>query len=174
MEALLLTDINIIFGLSIFIDLFPRVADAALKAPHIPERMKQGLYSANLAPGKKEEELTDHAIIVGFGLNGKTISKVAHVSGIPYIILDMNPETVMKERLCDENICFGDATGILILEHVSVEKARVLVIGISDPLDTRKIIGLARRMNPNIYIYIYHNKDTFLERDGSFVRNRSG
>jgi CPA2 family monovalent cation:H+ antiporter-2 len=137
---------------SIVIDLSPRVADAALKAPHIPERMKQGLYSANLAPGKKEEELKDHAIIVGFGLNGKTISRVARETGIPYIILDMNPETVMKERQYDDNICFGDATDVLILEHVSLEKARVLVIGISDPLDTRKIVSLAKKMNPNIYI----------------------
>jgi CPA2 family monovalent cation:H+ antiporter-2 len=137
---------------SIVIDLSPRVADAALKAPHIPERMKQGLYAAKLAPGKKEEELNDHAIIVGFGFNGKTISKAARASGIPYIILEMNPDTVKRERSMGENICFGDATQYSIMKHVSVEKARVLVIGISDPLATRKIIDIARRMNPNIYI----------------------
>lgn len=137
---------------SIVIDMSPRVADMALKAPHIPERMKQGLYAAKLAPGKKEEELKDHAIIVGFGFNGRTISKAARATGIPYIILEMNPDTVKREKSMGENICFGDATQYSIMQHVSVEKARVLVIGISDPLATRKIIDLARRMNPNIYI----------------------
>lgn len=137
---------------SIVIDMSPRVADAALKAPHIPERMKHGLYAAKLAPGKEEEELKDHAIIVGFGFNGRTISKATRASGIPYVILEMNPETVKREKAKGENICFGDATHHSILEHVSIKKARVLVIGISDPLATRKIVGLAKRMNPNIYI----------------------
>ncbi|WP_321420422.1 cation:proton antiporter [uncultured Methanomethylovorans sp.] len=137
---------------SIVIEMSPRVADMAQKAPHIPERMKQGLYAAKLAPGKKEEELSDHAIIVGFGFNGKTISKAARASGIPYVILEMNPDTVKKERAMGENICFGDATQYSIMQHVSIAKARVIVIGISDPLATRKIIDLARKMSPNVYI----------------------
>lgn len=132
------------------IQLAPRIADAILKIP-IPVKLKNGLYSIKIKSMEKNN-LQDHVIIVGFGFNGKTISNVTKESEIPYIVLEMNPETVKNEKAKGENIIFGDASQVSILEHVNISKARVLVIGISDPLATRKIIDLARHLNPNIYI----------------------
>lgn len=95
--------------------------------------------------------LEDHLIIIGFGISGKHLAHVASESGISYEILEMNPETVKRYR-DKEPIFHGDATQPVVLEHLGVEKARVLAIIISDPAAVRAITVEARKMNPNICI----------------------
>lgn len=110
-------------------------------------------------PKKKEtedepeasNELEDHLVIIGFGISGKHLAHVAKESHIPYTILEMNPETVKRYR-GKEPISQGDATQPIVLEHLGVEKARVMAIIISDPAAVRAITIEARRMNPNLYI----------------------
>lgn len=101
--------------------------------------------------GSESCPLEDHLIIVGFGISGKHLAHVAHESGIPYTILEMNPETVHRYH-GKEPISHGDATQPVVLEHLGVEKARVLAIIISDPAAVRAITIEARRLNPNLYI----------------------
>lgn len=100
---------------------------------------------------KRQDGLEDHLIIVGFGISGKHLAQVAHESGIPYTILEMNPETVRRYR-GKEPIAQGDATQPVVLEHLGAERARVLAIIISDPAAVRAITIEARRLNPNLYI----------------------
>ncbi|MCR5815127.1 MAG: cation:proton antiporter [Desulfovibrio sp.] len=97
------------------------------------------------------EGLEDHLIIVGFGISGKHLASVAKKSSIPYIILEMNPETVEKNRKL-EPILHGDAQEPMVLEHLGVTKARIMAIVISDPSAVRAITTEARRMNPNLFI----------------------
>lgn len=105
---------------------------------------------------KEEEEtpacpLEDHLIIIGFGISGKHLAHVARESRIPYTVLEMNPETVTRYK-DKEPIAHGDASQPVVLEHLGVEKARVLAIIISDPAAVRAITIEARRLNPNLYI----------------------
>jgi len=98
--------------------------------------------------------MKDHLIIVGYGLNGRVLAKAARVGGIPYVVIDMNPETVRREREAGENIFFGDATNSTILAYANIEQARILVIVINDPVSTRAITRLARQMNPGLFILV--------------------
>lgn len=111
-----------------------------------------GLYSKSMEPVKKDEELRDHLIIVGYGFNGKTMSNAAKTAGIPYVIIETNPETVRHEREHGERIYYGDATHEVVLDSANIKSARVLVVGISDFIATRNIIDVAKRTNPEIYI----------------------
>ena len=40
----------------------------------------------------------DHVVIVGFGLNGRNLAKVLREAEIPYVILEMNSDTVREMR----------------------------------------------------------------------------
>jgi CPA2 family monovalent cation:H+ antiporter-2 len=91
-------------------------------------------------------------IIVGFGLNGRNLTKAAAIAGLEYIVLEMNPITVKNEKQKGEPIYFGDASNEAILEFASVKKAKILVIAISDPTSTRAIIAQAKNINPDLYI----------------------
>ncbi|MDD4249144.1 MAG: cation:proton antiporter, partial [Methanosarcina sp.] len=116
-------------------------------------KLVQGIYSEPLdAEEQADPQLTDHLIIVGFGFSGKTVSKAAKAAGIPYIIIEMNPETVKQEKTKGEKIQYGDATFGAVLEHTGIKNARVLVIGISDAAVTMKIVEKAKELNPNICV----------------------
>jgi CPA2 family monovalent cation:H+ antiporter-2 len=99
-----------------------------------------------------EESLQDHLVIVGFGINGRNLARAARVAGIPYVVLETNPETVRRERAEGENVFFGDASYPAILQHAGVEQARILVTAISDPGSTRRIVELGKQMNPGIFV----------------------
>lgn len=96
----------------------------------------------------------DHVIIIGFGLNGRNLAKVLREAEIPYIVLEMNSDTVREMRKKGEPIHYGDGTSREILHRMGVERARLLVIAISDPISTRRIVSIARHANPNMYIIV--------------------
>lgn len=96
----------------------------------------------------------DHVIIIGFGLNGRNLARVLKSAGIPYIVLELNAETVRRMKKKGEPIYYGDGTSVEILNKMGISKARMLVIAISDPLSTRRIVSIAKKENPDIYIIV--------------------
>ncbi|MCX7794091.1 MAG: monovalent cation:proton antiporter-2 (CPA2) family protein [Thermodesulfovibrionales bacterium] len=96
----------------------------------------------------------DHVVIIGFGLNGRNLARVLREAGIPYVILDMNIDTVMEMKKRGEPIYYGDGTSKEILEKLGVKRAKILVIAISDPVSTRAIVSIARQENPSLFIIV--------------------
>lgn len=97
---------------------------------------------------------TDHVIIIGFGLNGRNLARVLKESKIPYVILEMNNITVLEFKKKGEPIYYGDGTSIDVLHALGIDRARVLVIAISDPSATRRIVSLVRNENQKINIIV--------------------
>ncbi len=128
------------------------IADLAMRLP-VPERLRAGLYPmVERRPSIRDLHLKDHIIIVGFGLNGRNVARAAKIARIPYVAVEMNPETIRSERGRGEPIYYGDATQEVVLERTRIKEARVLIIVISDPGAIRKVCVLARQLNPNVYI----------------------
>ncbi len=100
------------------------------------------------------EKVRDHVVIIGFGLNGRNVAKVLRASGIAYRIIELNAEAVREARAEGEPISYGDSTRREVLHQAGVERARVLVIAISDPTASRHIVNLARQMHPGLRIVI--------------------
>jgi len=126
----------------------PRFADAVGRW-RLPGALKRGFAFE----GRPEPQaLRGHLIIVGFGLNGRNLAHAAKRAGIPYVILEMNPETVRKEKRSGEPISYGDATHDAVLQQAGIEQARVMVVAISDPAATRRITAAARTLNPSLHI----------------------
>lgn len=125
---------------------------------HFGKLHPEKLHSDKSYPGSgkievgEELKLNDHLIIVGYGFNGRTVSKAAKTAGIPYIIIEINPEIVRREKARGERIYYGDATYEAVMEHAGIRDARILVIGISDPAATRKTVKMVKHLNPNIHI----------------------
>jgi len=134
------------------IGLAPRLADFALRLP-LPKKLKRGFFPLPAVGGfDRPDKLRDHLIIVGFGLNGKNLARAARKAGIPYVIIETNPETVREQKKAGEPIFYGDATHDPVLEHAGIKHARVIVLVISDAAATRRITSVARRLCPRIRI----------------------
>ena len=98
--------------------------------------------------------LGNHVIIVGYGLNGQNLARVLKEVGIPFCILEMNPDLVYEARGRGEAVSFGDGSRSEILEQARIQDARVLVIAISDPTATAQIVSLARRLRNDLTIIV--------------------
>jgi len=125
-----------------------KLADGLLLLP-LPERLKNRSHALSTAPSKSWR---DHLIIVGYGVNGRNVARSAKAKGIPFVIVEMDPEIVSYEGKIGEPIYYGDATQENVLQHVNVREARVMVIAISDPEATRRIVEVARRLNFDLFI----------------------
>lgn len=97
---------------------------------------------------------TGHVIIVGYGLNGRNLARVLREVDVPHRILDLNPRVGRLVRSEGEKIEFGDATRPSVLTGLGAARARVLVVAISDPMATSRIVWHARRLNPDLYIIV--------------------
>lgn len=115
----------------------------------LPREVRLGRFHEEII---EKEYLKNHVIVVGFGLNGKNVSKVLDASRIPYIVLELNPETVRFEKKRGIPIFYGDASRESVLTQVNLKTARTVVIAISDASATRRIVELTRRLNPSVYI----------------------
>ncbi len=130
------------------ISLSHKAADIALKLP-LPGKLKSGLRPARAVD---EISLLDHLIVIGYGINGRNVTRAAQTAGIPYVIVEINPVTVRDERAKGESIFYGDATHEAVFKHAGIDNARVIVITIADAAATRKITSLARRLSPKIHL----------------------
>lgn len=98
--------------------------------------------------------LRDHLIIAGYGVGGRYVAQVAQESGIPYVVLEMNPETVRRERAHGVPIAFGDVTQPAVLSHWNIEHARAMAILVSDPAAVQRAVMVARQLHPGLHLVV--------------------
>lgn len=100
------------------------------------------------------ENLHAHVIIAGFGLNGSNLARVLKETGIKYVVTELNPDTVKKEKAKGEKIIYGDISKDEVLKAAKIEKANIIVYAISDPAVTKMSLKLVKKLNPNIYALV--------------------
>lgn len=118
----------------------------------LPRRLVLG--RGVMASHKKPLSVTNHTIIVGFGINGRNVAQVLSNLRIDHLVVEANPFTVKGEMKKGRRIVFGDASHPEILSQARIEHARTLVIAISDAAASRRIASLGRRMNPLLHIIV--------------------
>jgi len=95
-----------------------------------------------------------HVIVIGFGHGGSLLARVLREAGIPYVVIELNGDTVRSAREAGEPIIYGDATRREILHHAGIETANVVVFAVSDPAATRHGVRLARELSPALQIIV--------------------
>lgn len=98
--------------------------------------------------------LTDHVIVVGYGLNGRNVARALRAVQVPYVILEQNGPVVRAARELGEPILFGDGTNAEVLGHVGIARARVVVLAIASPDAERRGVAVARGLNPAVHIVV--------------------
>jgi len=113
---------------------------------------------------ENKQDLEDHVIIVGYGPAGRHLEQVLHDSGIPYVIIEMNPDSVAEMRKKQIPVIYGDASRRHILELAGVEKAKLCVIATNDPSSSPGIIKTALHQNPTLQIIVRTRYITEVQR----------
>ncbi len=128
----------------------PRMVILANRLP-LSARLRTGIGVDDAPPPSANQ---NHLVIIGYGLNGRNLARAAQNGGIGYDVIEMNPDVVRAERQAGVPIWYGDATQDAILEHVHVDKARVVVVAVSDPVATRRITHSVHRLNPDALLIV--------------------
>ncbi|MDK2956692.1 MAG: monovalent cation:H+ antiporter-2, family [Desulfovibrionales bacterium] len=138
----------------------PKAAEIVSRLP-LPRFFAKGLYPvADFSEQDHMAQLTNHLIIVGYGLVGRQLALAARNWKIPHVIIEGNPETVRTERKKGVPIFFGDASRAAILDHAKMSEAKITAVTIPDPLALRTVVQLARNMNASQCIIVrsrYHS-----------------
>ena len=127
-------------------------------APTLADAWERWRPSKPVAPttvgGSKGEPLSDHVMIVGFGVGGRLLARVLQAAGIRYLVLELNAATVRQAGRDGHPMLYGDASRRDVLHAAGIERARVVVFVVSDAAAVRRSVALARESNPGIHIVV--------------------
>jgi len=98
--------------------------------------------------------LSDHVVVLGFGIGGQLVARALHELGVRYLILELNGTAVRTARERGEPIFFGDATSPDALAAAGVERARAVVSVLSDPDASMLTVQAARALAPDVAIIV--------------------
>ena len=115
--------------------------------------------------------LTGHVAIVGYGRVGKRIAAALHARNVPYTIAEQNRELVEQLREEGAHAVSGDANDPAVLIQAHVARAAMLVIATPDTVGVRRMIDVARKLNPKIQIVLRTHSD---EEAEMFRRENAG
>ena len=101
-----------------------------------------------------EKPLHRHIVIVGYGLNGQNVARVLVATHIRHVVLDETPERVMAARTHGSRALLADGGDPEALRLAGVERALAVIVAISDPDGTRRIVRFCRRINPTVHIIV--------------------
>jgi CPA2 family monovalent cation:H+ antiporter-2 len=102
----------------------------------------------------QRSHLSNHVIIVGYGLNGRNLARVLKETSIEHLVVDVSSDRVRMARKDGHRAYFGDATHPVILNKLGIDKAKMFVIGINDPVGTRRGVKTVRDLNPGVSIIV--------------------
>jgi CPA2 family monovalent cation:H+ antiporter-2 len=119
-----------------------------------PKLTKKGIITKKLdtQPPLAQSETPNRIIIAGYGRVGQNIAQGLYDAGIPYLIIDTDPERVSAARTSGRPRIYGDASNIQVLSQTGLDKARALVITYPDPMAVVTTAKLALTLNPKLKI----------------------
>jgi len=123
-------------------------------APRAAARLQGWLRLSESAAAAPVPPTGNHVVIIGYGLNGENLAHVLRQTGLPYFILEMDPERIDTARRRGEPILYGDAARPEVLRQAGINTAHAVVVAISDPVATRHIVALTRQSNAQVPLIV--------------------
>lgn len=112
---------------------------------------------------QEELLLTNHVVICGHGRVGSWLARALQLLGIPYIVIDYNNRMIKELKEKGIKALYGDPADIDVLNYAQVEKAKVVVVAIPDPLSCEIVVANCQTLNPAVKIISRsHQKDAHL------------
>lgn len=97
-------------------------------------------------------KLKDHYIICGAGRVGRTVAREFHSRGIPFAIIEKDPERATWAMDQGFSIIIGNAHAEDILTKAQIRTAKGLVVAVNTDADSLYVVLTARGMNAGLKI----------------------
>jgi len=135
----------------LIITVSPRVAAGMGQVPVLTQRLQVRTPADRTGDTR---QLKDHVVIAGYGITGQELARSLEECGVPYVVVDINPENIRGALQRGESAYFGDVTSSEVMESLGLARARELVLAINDVGATIHSIHAARRIAPSLPIFV--------------------
>lgn len=153
----------VVFGVSGFLYTFGVIVEALGSA-----RWRQYWRSRHME--QQLGRLREHIIVCGYGRTGKKVVSEIREKGVPYVVVEMNPDPLEDVRRHREPHVVGDAASDHVLHEARIGHARALVSAVDSDERNVYIVLTARSLNPRLFIVArssYPDSVAKLERAGA-------
>jgi len=116
-----------------------------------------------------EKLLQGQVVLVGHGRVGRRIAQTLTERRLPFVVVDLSREVVEALREQGLAAVSGDAQTPEVLVQAHIARASMLVLAMSDAVDVRRIVDIARTLNPGVAVVLRcHNDEEaqLFTRDG--------
>jgi CPA2 family monovalent cation:H+ antiporter-2 len=144
-----------IYNATLAASLVTILANAAVMRylPPALARRQAADHRAALASSQPDAgHLRNHVVLCGFGRVGSFIGAALETFGIPYAVIDIDPDVQSEARARGVPAVFGDPAHAHVLERAGASGAALVVMTIPDADRTRLGIENVRRLNVHVPI----------------------
>jgi len=110
-------------------------------------------------PVSSASTLRQHAIVIGYGRVGGAIGPVLKQQGLPFAVIARDHLTLSAAQSQGIPTIEGDAAAQGVLTQAGVEHARLLAVATPDSFLARRIVEVARQLNPGIDVVVRTHSD---------------
>jgi len=137
--ALLITGVGTLFYAAVsFVEL---VVEGAVRGYFGRRRMEAAIY-----------RLSEHYIVCGYGRVGRQVVREFAADGVPFVVVDQNPQKVEECLEKGYPAILGEASEDATLEEAGIQRARGLVATVNSDADNVFVVLSARKINPGLHI----------------------
>ena len=123
--------------------------------PKLYSMIERGATRLQTLPDNpRSSALRDHAILVGFGRVGSMIGAALAREHLPYVAIERDLHLVESLRERGTRAIYGDASAAGVMERAGIQNAKLLIVASPDSYAARRIVELARKLNPQIDIVV--------------------
>ena len=101
----------------------------------------------------------EHVILVGHGRVGQLVSTILSEHHIPFIAIEADRKMMEHLRHIGTPVVFGDASREAVLQAAQPMHAKLLIVTIPESSQVRRIVALAKRVNPKLDIIVRVHED---------------
>src|SRR5215510_2681581 len=111
-----------------------------------PGRLDQSTLTWGL---RSSGALEGHVVLCGFGRVGSAIGEALETFGIPYVVIETDPDIVKSLRARKVPAVFGDSAQRVILAAAQTDRAALVILAIPESDRARLAVSRIRALNPH-------------------------
>jgi CPA2 family monovalent cation:H+ antiporter-2 len=99
-------------------------------------------------------KLTDHVVLVGFGVAGQRCADELRSRNVPFVAVELNSKNVRMGKTQDFPVFYGDASSPEALRHAHLQTAKLMMVMINDPSAVYRILASARSVSADVPVLV--------------------
>ncbi|HBB31452.1 MAG TPA: sodium:calcium exchanger [Cyanobacteria bacterium UBA8803] len=109
------------------------------------------------------QQLQNHVVVCGYGRSGRKLVQLMQEYKYPAVAIDQSEQAIGQLREAKIPYVYGNAASLHVLDKAGVDKAKSMVIALSDPMSIRLCLKRSLELNPNLDIVVRANNDRDIE-----------